>query len=455
MRNCAPRLLVASLAPLVAAMIGCGGHTGSTPDAGGHDGMVQPHPDGGPSSDGRPSPDGSPPDQMGGGDTQTGSDSGSDSGPADGSPADMILGDRQPPPDGPPPIDGPFMTAPHAPFPQVPNGGGHTLKHPKLVTITFQGYPHKDEVEAFGDFIVSSRWLETVGADYGIGAGTHVQKVVLTDTPPVQIDDSQIQQFLLGKLADGTLPMPDDPASSDFLYMIYYPQSTTITLQGAQSCQFFGGYHQDMGNAQVHAAYAVIPDCGGGMVLSAIQEITVAASHEFIEAATDAFPQQQEAYVLQDFLNPWSFMPGEVGDLCAFKFTQEGNFAVQRIWSNTAAAASSEPCIPADPQAPYFNVSPSPAESQGVSAGQSITFQITGWSTKPVPNWSLQLIETMGDFQPQVQLDRQTINNGVTANLTITVPPGTPQQSGAILLLISASQGEQDFNIWPIAVFVQ
>src|SRR5207244_4164734 len=99
------------------------------------------------------------------------------------------------------------------------------------------GYEYEQEMQAFGDFIVSSQWLTTVGADYGVGAGTHVAKVVLQDPlPTTPISDDDVASFLLQKVSQGVLPAPPDEAS-DYLYVIYYPRTVTLTLMGQKSCQ--------------------------------------------------------------------------------------------------------------------------------------------------------------------------------------------------------------------------
>jgi hypothetical protein len=379
-------------------------------------------------------------------------------------PTDNIV----PPNDVPVQPDGPFATATHEAFPQVPNNGGKRLQNPKIVTVTFENYAHKDDVESWGDFVVGSQWITTVGADYGIGQGTHVAKVVIPASvyvPPNNLQDSAIQQFLLNQLEQsatnqvmvngqpGAFPLPDDPNNSDYLYMIYYPQNVSINLQGAQSCQFFGGYHADTQDTNYHVAYAVLPDCGDmGPGFPAIDEIWIAASHELMEAATDAY-QQDPAYDLMDDYNPWTFFPGEIGDLCAQEFTAESTFYLQRIWSNTAAAAGTDPCIPADNTKPYYNVSASPNQTQVLSAGQSVTYTLTGWSTQPIGDWYIQTVPGLSSFNPQVQLSSQTINNGKTVTMTVTVPNGTPSQSLASVMIISAVS-QSDYTIWPVALYV-
>src|SRR5207302_9488968 len=81
------------------------------------------------------------------------------------------------------PDAGPFDTAAHVPFPQMPSHGGTTLPKLQLVTVTFQGYPYRSFVESFGDFVVNSQWLAAVTQDYGPLTATHLAKYALHPPP--------------------------------------------------------------------------------------------------------------------------------------------------------------------------------------------------------------------------------------------------------------------------------
>lgn len=389
-----------------------------------------------------------------------------------------------------------FTVAPHDPFPQVPNvSGTPTLHHVQLVTVTYNGYAHQSEVEAFGDWIVGSSWLTTVGADYDIHTGTHVAKARLTDTPPTSITDAQIQSLISAKIADGTLPAPGAtlPNSTDTLteplYTIYFPGTTTISLQGSNSCQAFGGYHNFMtytpsGGTATKVSYAVLPTCPAGWSgASEIDGVTVAMSHELIEAASDPFPYtggatDTSSYVIEDYNNPWSFIPGEIGDLCVGdEYTDSASgYRVQRVWSNTAAAATpgQSPCIPAGTD-PYFNVSTDLVTSQVAAAGATVTYHVRAWSSGPVNGgkWGVAVYPYQASFNPHYTLttaDGQsvtdanpqgyvTMGNGDTATFTVTIPAGTTNQScGGYCyssMMLASSMTGASFNMWPTAVFVQ
>src|SRR5450432_823716 len=82
-----------------------------------------------------------------------------------------------------------FSTAAHTPYPQALPHGGKILPHVQLVTITYSDYKYGAMVQAFGDAVVQSTWFTAVGAEYGVGAGTHAAKIVL-GTSPASIDDT-------------------------------------------------------------------------------------------------------------------------------------------------------------------------------------------------------------------------------------------------------------------------
>jgi hypothetical protein len=107
-------------------------------------------------------------------------------------------------------------------LPLVPYQGGHVIAHLKLVTITFEGFPFQADVQAFGDWIVSSEWLQTVGQEYGVGTGSHIAKLALRYTPPAVVGAPDIEQYLAYGITSGVFPKPDP----DTLYVIYYPSTT-------------------------------------------------------------------------------------------------------------------------------------------------------------------------------------------------------------------------------------
>jgi hypothetical protein len=375
-----------------------------------------------------------------------------------------------PPEAGAADADAGFVEAPHAALPQVPNNGGPIVASPKIVTITFAGYSEDATMKSFGDWIAGSSWLAQVGHDYGVGTGTHAAHVVLQMTAPTSPTDLDTQALIEQKIGDGTLPSAFDVdggstdagagVAGDYVYVIFYPQGTTAGsfLAGPSTCadlgggEFIGGYHWETQSGAYHVPYAVIPTCSDASGVERASDIEASASHEIIEASTDPFPYTSTAYALTDLSDPWTFTDGEVADLCEGQTLQQNGFTVQRVWSNAAAAAGTAPCIPA-PAGGFYDVSPSPDTTQTVAAGSSVTFTLTGFSTAPLPPWSLQAFAEQGAFVPTLQLSASTIGNGQTATLKVSVPSTAASQSYASVI-VSCSRAPGDFNYWPVAVTV-
>jgi hypothetical protein len=309
-----------------------------------------------------------------------------------------------------------------------------------------------------GDWIMTSSWLTTLGADYGVQAGKHVAKIALAEQAPSIIYDSDIGDFLDARIAAGTLPPPSDP---DTIYMLYFPASTAIyfdTAQGGgQSCQDFGGYHTSWVHAGKPVAYGVIPDCPAWG--DELENIEHGMSHELIEAASNADPLSTPAAYAMNFYNTnppngWLFLGGENADLCNNEAGYDGAYYVTSAWSNTQAAKGNvDPCLPSRGPSPYFNVSPEAQGFKYAKAGETVTFQLTGWSEGPVLDWYLSTQSISGTFDAKPILAASKLNNGQTTTLTLKVPAIAQQGDYAVALVYSA-KSQTSYSIWPVAVLV-
>src|SRR5262249_35511304 len=96
-----------------------------------------------------------------------------------------------------------------------------------------------------------------------------------------------------------------------------------------------------------------------------VHTVTLIASHELIEASTDPFPDSNTGYVGLDSdhlaFDIFLQFQDETGDACEFFKSSDyvgGSsfpFGIQRTWSNKAAKAGHNPCVPRT-TLPYFNV---------------------------------------------------------------------------------------------------
>jgi len=382
-----------------------------------------------------------------------------------------------------PPDDGPWP-ADHYPMPQFMNLGGKVLASPKIITVTFVGNASRDALRAFDDQLVQgSDWWKAVTQGYGVGAGTGGVYAELPDTvSSMTLDDTtQLQPMIQGWVASGALPAPD----ANTLYVIFFPASTNITLQGQMSCSAFGAYHNStsitLEGGVWDAAYAIIPDCGGGMA-----ETTVDASHEVVEAITDPHPETNPAWYGYD--DPWFRMggttlgQGEVADVCqrAHTISDAMGNVLSKSWVNAAAAASHDPCQPGPAGEIYYNTAvPTVTVDSGsvadyyksdgyviVKRGTTATLDAVIFSDAKLPN-DLTLTagtRSRGALGPigtgiNVTLSPKSGHNGTHVTVTIAVDASATAKDYAAAvrstLTAGADGGAGTYNDWPIILRVQ
>jgi hypothetical protein len=330
--------------------------------------------------------------------------------------------DSQPPPpdviEGGTTLEGGFVEAPHTPFPQVENQGGQLILAPQLVTVTFPGDSLSTDLVAFGKTVEESLWWTTVTSKYCqkgsscIVAGATPTSVVYPSAPASSYTDSTqgggstLKTWLANAISSGALPAPADEdagtnAMSNTLYLLYFPDSTSISLDGMSGCSNAEGYHAAMIYNGIQVPYAVISECpGSGMEtppITTLQGTTITASHEIVEAATDPSDLNNDTGYYLNQNDPGTYgwddiEGGELADLCVdvFNFGQdewnEGGFTVQRIWSNEQAAAGLDPCAPITTSSVYFNSVP--VQSFFVmDVGSTITFEVDAFSVGPRSDW--------------------------------------------------------------------
>jgi hypothetical protein len=302
-----------------------------------------------------------------------------------------------------------FPIAAHPAFPQLVDQGGPVLTAPKIVTVTFPGDANATTYNSFGAQAVNNSWWDTVRAGYCetgtttcVGDGPGGTSIAVTAAPGSSYTDSAdpTAASTLKTYIQSLIPTPIPTPDAQTMLVFYFPASTTITLDGASSCQQFGGYHNSLTVGGVNFTYAIVNECPvqAESALTQVQETTFAASHEIVEAATDPFQTQTALGFYLNFndpaIVPWNNSGGgEAADMCVDFLglnqdsTTEGGFTVQRIWNNAAAAAGGDPCVPAS-TAPYYNTAPE-KWLETLAVGSSGTFGAVGFSNATVANWTL------------------------------------------------------------------
>jgi hypothetical protein len=352
--------------------------------------------------------------------------------------------------------NGPFTIAPHAPMAQLANMGGPILKTPKIVAVTFDGDSLRTQIEDFVGKLGASQYWSTVVSEYGIGAAT-TTTVHVSQAPASTMNDTDIQKFLQDNVKAGGLLGAADPNA---IYTMIYPAGVTVTQGSGQyigtGCQEFGGYHYEITVGTTKVAYAVIPRCDAfpappAHSLMGIDFVTTALSHELAEASTDPHPETEPAFAGTDDADlVWSFMTGgENGDMCAvidqfWVKPADLGYTVQRLWSNKAALASHDPCVPA-PATPYFNAAFTPTDTVKVTdpsgvgpsmdtkgikiaVGQSKTIELDLYSDQPTRDWIVSAYDPGGGGGPgpgsiplTFALDKTSGKDGDKLQLTITL----------------------------------
>ena len=436
------QIAVAALALVLATPLGCGSSAGvdANGSAGGNgtgngDGV-----DGGGSGgalgvDSGP-PVATPPPSAGGTDAGavspgTGDDSGvTDSGGS--------VQDSAPPPP-------PFVPAPHPAFPLLVTSGGPILTSPQVLPVFFSNYDITAKMTQLVQGLPTATlangdpyWSASVG-EYGVGALTVLPAVTVAQSAPTT--DTDPVAFIQGQL--GTAPFKDVTPST--IIAVFYPSTTPLAGSCAATTPGYGGYHDAFANGANQQPYAVMAECANfGPITNAVDMVSVAASHEIIEAATDPYPSSKPAYVGLD-LGPAGFAMGEFlqgnaenGDMCAInagfgRGPTTFPFLLQRGWSNKAAKAGNlDPCSPdirpAQPFVGAYPVMPDTVTITGASGpgvvipvGQSKTVEVDLFSFEPTADFTVLARQASSVNPPTLTFswDKTTGKNGDKLHLTI------------------------------------
>jgi hypothetical protein len=392
--------------------------------------------------------------------------------------------------------------APHPALPTLVNAAkGPVLTTPKIAFIFYPNEMRAAELEGFAQKVAASTYWASTTAEYGVGALSYSGMFELTgETAPTTISQAQIQAKMADLLANGTLGVPDPQT----IYTIVFPSGTTVTqvnpvttlLGPVLSCVAFTGYHDNVAVALNDAgpktdfAYAVIPTCSAG-----VPSLTSVLSHEWIEAATDPEVTSNGIFSVTGgpnaaFYAPdsdhavWSLLGGgEAGDLCepagpTVDITPgDIGYPVQRTWSNIAAKASHDPCVPHIAGSAYFAAAPVLSKTVMFSTsftgdvttkgivipmGSSATIEVDLFSdaalTGPIKVEAADLLNSLyGSYGFAKSLDfawdRTSGVNGEKLHLTVTVTASS-FLGGAHAFSIAATNGNHQ-QVWPGLVVEQ
>ncbi len=383
----------------------------------------------------------------------------------------------------------PFAPAAHAPFPEVGStstASGSVLTRPTVVPIVWQNDPLAGQLVDFAARLGSSSYWRQALGPYGVAPLSVGTADVETKALPPSLRDGDLRTAMADIFSGaGTVENPPSPGT---VYAFFLPPGVGIraSINGAdtvtgQSCVAFLGYHDafQLGGgpyAGSTVVYAVIPRCPltGELAVftDPLDAVTVAASHEIVEATTD--PTKTGWSSLADLSNfAWTILlGGEVGDLCAWNFFTPSDIghAVQRIWSVEGALAGEDPCAP---EGLYFGAAPTGLgeisvavggttfEARGLAlpVGASATVGLDLFSSAPAGPWAVSAVEPavkMLGAPPTLAFafDRTVGENGDVLHLTVTVL-GSGTLGGALPgyegFVVESALGTQR-TFWPVLI---
>jgi hypothetical protein len=367
-----------------------------------------------------------------------------------------------------------FTPASHPALPQVIKFTNSVLTKPKLQPIRYSTDVNADDLDKFFQELATTAYWGDVTSEYGVGALTVLPTIVRTDTAPATVTDDQIQEDISTNTTGSTAP-PWGLADPGTIYLMLMPAGTIVTQGGGTGCMDFDGYHDETPvTTAVRVPYAVGCSCHGfdGPSITDLQERTVAISHELVEASTDPFPNSDPAYAQEDDADiVWSLdTGGELADMCEFNTDSYAvppgsKYMVQRSWSNKAAKASTNPCVPVLTTEPYFNAVPALPDMLTISGGgpsittpgvkiavgASKTIDVTLFSDAPTSGpWKVSVYDMSpflgGPSQLDLSLDKTSGKNGDTLHLTIKVIAADTQFGVESFALFSDLGGAE--NMW-------
>jgi hypothetical protein len=349
-------------------------------------------------------------------------------------------------------------------YPIIPGCATGTLRNFKIVTLVAANDPDKDQLFQFADAVPSSNWWQESARSYNLGAisaNVNLTGAALTGST---IDQAGIIQWIQSTITGNPMAQND----GNTLYNLFLPPGVNEGAMGAVGCSTFG-YHTVTPDGLVWGFSQRCPSTASW--LTPLDVVISTSAHEIIEAATDPVM----GYRILPGNPPWSGSvwtsagQGEVGDLCDASYILEGNFIYQRSYSNIAAAAGDDPCVPAIDK-PYYGAR-APKQWYSLTPGASVTIPVTTFGAEK-GMWSLEVSQNPpaekpgGDFgalKLTATLDGMPgpimVSSGQTVMLQVTADPAAASKQYHIVQLRStmmyttrASQDER--HDWPVGLYI-
>ena len=302
--------------------------------------------------------------------------------------------------------------APHPAAPQIVNGGGAVMQDATIVPIMFPMYPYATDVAGLASALKQAGYWDTL-VEYDVTSVTAGAPVTLTEQAPTTINDSQIQTWLAGKLTGDAAAF--GPPSKSAVYTIFYPASTTVWT----GCQPYHWSFQDPDDLNLNISYVVIPLCDSGST-NAEDVVIENVTRMWISTLTNpvVFGHAYEYFDANHRV--WLDVTGyEVGTACSGLEGANSVYTppsighpVSKAWSNAAASAGHDPCVPAATGTAYFNSAPVLGDTFDWPLGGAQTTGMTQGAHIPSGQSKTIDVESLQRRPDERPLDRQRHRGG-------------------------------------------
>jgi hypothetical protein len=187
-------------------------------------------------------------------------------------------------------------------------------------SVTTPANPSSDAITNAVRTMLHSAYMTGLLEYRGIGRGfLRGATVVGSSNPPNNFTDTQVWNFINGRITAGTLPAPD--VDDQTLYVVVMPQGVNPSNVG------FVGEHTFGTRGGQRVPFAWITNNGN------LNSITRIISHEIVEAATD--PEGSAILGVAGTCTQTGWC--EIGDICSSTQIRDG-VTVQSFWSDNAGS---------------------------------------------------------------------------------------------------------------------
>jgi hypothetical protein len=209
------------------------------------------------------------------------------------------------------------------------------------------------ELNGFVAWLASSGWLTEAGGEYGVTTVDGAAPVTLGGAPAPVLSVDEVKALIAGAAADGGPPTAAASGPS-LVYVLFLPGGTVLTDAQGNLCRSNPGAGLHDATTGRALPYVVLPSCEArfSAMLTDDQSTELDTARLVLDTLTNPSPQDAPAWALTDLSSPWAAMGAEAGDFCWGRLFTRDTHTLQRTWSNRAAAAGADACVPASQPRP-------------------------------------------------------------------------------------------------------